>query len=150
MPLYYLGNARSDDQREEMIRLEAAGICLFCPADQDPAARAPLWQGEHWTVVPNRYPYRGTRHHLLLIPHEHVADMVDLSEAARQEFWTALGWVRDRYELAHYGLAARNGDSRATGGTISHLHIHIVVGDVDDPDHTPVRMKLSSRPQQPV
>ena len=30
--LYYLENARTSEQRDEMRRLEAEGKCLFCPA----------------------------------------------------------------------------------------------------------------------
>lgn len=153
-PLYYLGNHRTPDQHAEMVRLAAAGICLFCPERPDTGPERPAASPERdiihrtalWTVIPNEYPYRGARLHLLLVPDEHVTDLVDLSDRAKADFWTALGWVRDHYGLAHYGLGARNGDPRCTGGTIYHLHVHVIVGDVDDPDHEPVRMKFSSRP----
>ena len=147
MPLYHLGNYRNAEQHAEMVRLEQAGICLFCPRHlgEDPAHRS-VARTAHWTATPNRYPYRGTRHHLLLIPDEHVTDLADLSAEAREDFWAILRLVRDRYAITHYGLGVRNGDLRFTGGTIEHLHVHVVVGDVDDPDHEPVRMKFSSRP----
>jgi ATP adenylyltransferase len=145
--LYYLGNHRSAEQLAEMVRLEAGGVCLFCPEHLGQDVEHPsVLETAHWTVTPNRYPYNGTRLHLLLIPHEHVTDLVDLSAEAREDFWRALGWVRDHYTLTYYGLGARNGDCRFTGGTVHHLHVHLVVGDVDDPQHQPVRMKLSSRP----
>jgi dihydrofolate reductase/diadenosine tetraphosphate (Ap4A) HIT family hydrolase len=140
---YYLENSRGDAQSDDMRRLEAEGRCLFCPG-QEPLAV--LHKTPQWTIVPNRFPYRGTRLHLLLVPDEHVTDMADLSPAARDDFWTALGWVRDRYGLTYYGLAVRNGDPRFTGGTIRHLHLHVVVGDVENPEADPVRVKLSSRP----
>src|SRR2546423_658195 len=148
MDLYYLNNYRTEEQRAEMLRLEAAGICLFCPEHlgQDPN-HIPVLRSGHWTVTPNRYPYKGTRRHLMLIPDEHVTDLVDLSPTAQQDFWSVLGWLRDEYKMTYYGLGARNGDARFTGGTIRHLHVHVVVGDVDDPRHEPVRMKLSSRPK---
>jgi ATP adenylyltransferase len=147
VPLYHLGNSRSAEQRAEMLRLEAAGICLFCPGHlaENPDHPAVL-RTEHWTVTPNRYPYQGAREHLLLIPDEHVSDLVDLSAEAQSDFWATLGWVRDHYAMKHYGVGIRNGDNRFTGGTIWHVHVHVLVGDVDDPHHEPVRMKLSSRP----
>ena len=147
MSLYFLGNARGDEQREYMRRLEADGVCLFCPeqlaADPDQVV---VHRTAHWTVTPNRFPYAGTTLHLMLVPDEHVVDMIDLSPAAREDFWSALAWIRERYELTYYGLAARNGDPRFTGGTIRHLHIHVVVGDVEDPDFEPIRVRMSSRP----
>ena len=93
---YYLENSRGDAQSDDMRRLEAEGRCLFCPG-QEPLAV--LHKTPQWTIVPNRFPYRGTRLHLLLVPDEHVTDMADLSPAARDDFWSALAWVRDRYGL---------------------------------------------------
>jgi diadenosine tetraphosphate (Ap4A) HIT family hydrolase len=150
MPLYYLGNARTDEQRADMLALDASGTCVFCPehlaadGNQPILHRTPLW-----TVTPNEFPYAGTRLHLLLVPDEHVTDLLDLSPAAQADFWPALGWVRERYGLTYYGLGSRNGDCRFSGGTIYHVHVHVIVGDVADPAHRPVRLKLSSRPGSP-
>src|SRR5690349_23256458 len=98
-----------------MRRLEADGVCLFCPEQlaADPQQEV-VHRTAHWTVTPNRFPYADTTLHLMLVPHEHVADLVDLSGPAQQDFWAALGWVRDHHGLAYYGLAARNGDPRYT------------------------------------
>jgi diadenosine tetraphosphate (Ap4A) HIT family hydrolase len=147
VPLYHLDNARTAEQLADMRRLAAAGICVFCPEHlaADPDQRL-LYRSAHWTVTPNEFPYGGTRLHLLLVPDEHVGDLVDLSPAAQADFWAALAWVRTHHGLRHYGLGARNGDPRYTGGTIEHLHVHLIVGDVADPEHRGVRMKLSSRP----
>jgi ATP adenylyltransferase len=145
MPLYHLGNHRSDEQLARMRQLEAAGICLFCPGTIE-ARTDRLLSTPQWTVLPNDFPYRGTRLHLLLVPREHVADLVDLSPEAQADLWPTLAQVRERYHLDYYGLGARNGDPRYTGGTVEHLHLHLIVGDVEDPGHQPVRLKLSSRP----
>jgi len=142
MSLYYLGNARSEEQRAYMRELEADGVCLFCPERMaaDPEQEI-LHRTGHWTVTPNKFPYAGTTLHLMLVPDEHVTDLLDLSGAAQQDFWAALRWVRDRYELTYYGLGARNGECRHTGGTIAHVHVHVIVGD---PAAGPVRFKVSS------
>jgi diadenosine tetraphosphate (Ap4A) HIT family hydrolase len=147
MSLYHLGNARTDEQRADMMRLEAAGACIFCPEhlEADPDQRV-LHRTARWTVTPNEFPYANTRLHLLLVPDEHVTDIADLSAEAQQDFWVVLRWVKDHCGLSFYGLAARNGDCEYTGGTVRHVHIHVVQGDVDNPDHQPVRTRLSSRP----
>jgi ATP adenylyltransferase len=150
MPLYHLPNHRTEQQRDEMIRLEAAGICILCPEhlardrDQPILHRTP-----QWTVTPNKFPYAGTALHLLLVPDEHVPDLLDLSAPAQADFWAALGWVREHHGLTYYGLGSRNGDCRYTGGTIYHVHVHVIVGDVTSPEHQPVRLRLSSRPAEP-
>jgi diadenosine tetraphosphate (Ap4A) HIT family hydrolase len=76
--------------------------------------------------------------------------MADLSPEAQLDFWTALRWVKDHFGLTFYGMAVRNGLCEYTGGTIRHLHIHILQGEVDDPQHQPVRVKLSSVPDSEV
>jgi ATP adenylyltransferase len=145
--LYYLGNARLPEQLAEMRRLEAAGVCIFCPEHLAAPDQRVLHRTPQWTVTPNDFPYQRTRLHLLLIPDEHVTDLADLSPAARLDFWAVLDWVKDHFGLTFYSLAVRNGLSEYTGGTVRHLHVHIVQGDVDDPHHEPVRTKLSSRPE---
>ena len=143
MALYYTGNARNPAQAAEMERLEAAGTCLFCPS---PPIKPVLHRTEHWRVVANDYPYAGTALHLMLVPDAHVADLLDLDPPVQADFWVALGWVRAHHDLRFYGLGARCGDCRFTGVTIEHVHVHVVVGDVEGPEDTPVRLKLSSRP----
>jgi diadenosine tetraphosphate (Ap4A) HIT family hydrolase len=145
--LYYFGNYRTEEQLAQMQELEAAGVCLFCP-EHLPNFRPVVHRTALWTVTTNRFPYRETRLHYLLLPDEHVTDLVDLSPAAQQDFWVALGWLREHHAMGHYGLAVRNGDSAYTGGTIRHLHVHVLQGDVEDPDHQGVRVRLSSRPSE--
>ena len=143
MPRFYnLSAARSPEQLEDMLRLEAAGVCLFCPGG---LGQEIVHRTGHWTVTPNKYPYAHTRHHLLLVPDQHVTDMIDLTPEAQADFWPVLAWVKKNYDLTSYGVAARSGDGRFTGSTIQHLHFHVLTGDVDDPGYQPVRVKLSSR-----
>ncbi|MDT5037716.1 MAG: adenylyltransferase [Micromonosporaceae bacterium] len=142
MSLYHVGNSRGQEQAAYMRRLDAAGVCIFCPEhlaadpDQDIVHRTP-----HWTVTPNRFPYVDTLLHLMLVPDEHVTDLLDLSPAAQLDFWAVLGWVREHHRLTYYSLGARNGDCRHTGGTIAHVHVHVIVGD---PDGAGVRFKMSA------
>jgi ATP adenylyltransferase len=148
MALYYLGNHRTDDQLQEMLRLEAAGVCVFCPRQLfDDPGRPAVLRTTHWTAITNQYPYRGTSLHLLLVPDQHVVGMTDLGQDQREDFWRVMTAVQARFDLAYYGLGVRNGDPMFTGGTIYHLHVHVIVGDPDSPDQSPVRMKLSSRPR---
>lgn len=150
MSLYYLGNARHAEQAEQMRRLEADGTCIFCPGHLDPpddpriVLRMPDWVARH-----NAYPYPNTRLHLLLVPRRHVPDLLDLTDEELGGLWRMARAVRAEYDLDFYGFGARCGDCRFTGGTIEHVHVHLVVGDVEHPDHAPVRLKLSSRPARP-
>jgi ATP adenylyltransferase len=143
--LYCFEHARSPQQLAEMRRLDEAGICLFCP---DQLARHPwqqvLFSTRHWTVTPNEFPYEGTSLHLLLVPHQHGSDLLELAEEVRSDFWAALAAVTQRYHLGHYGLGIRNGDCRLTGATIAHVHAHLLVSSGAG-GAPPVRMRFSGR-----
>ena len=147
MSHYCFENVRTPEQLAEMRSLEARGICLFCPDGLRQHERQQvLLRTRHWAVTPNEFPYAGTALHLLLVPHQHVADLLDLPGDAQQDFWTALGAVRERYGLRYYGLGVRNGDCRFTGATVRHVHAHVLVGDPGDGGAPPVRMRFSARP----
>lgn len=147
MRLYCTDNYRTEQQLAEMRRLEAAGICLFCPeALREHARQRVEIETRHWAVTPNAYPYAGTRLHLLVVPVRHVNDLLDLDEDSLADFWDAMRQIRQRYNLDHYGLGVRNGNCSFTGATIAHVHAHVLVGDPDAEPEVPVRMRLSSRP----
>lgn len=146
MSLYCFENHRTPEQLAEMQALAAQGVCLFCPDGLRRHTRQQvLFRTRHWSVTPNEFPYRGTALHLLLVPHEHAADLLDLSGEAQQDLWTVLGQVRDQYRLQHYGLGVRNGDCRFTGATIRHVHAHVLVAQSHTADAPPVRMRFSGR-----
>lgn len=145
MTLYYTPNYRTQEQLTQMVELEAAGVCIFCP-EHLAESELIVYNTPLWTVAKNRFPYRGTQLHYLLLPDEHVEDMADLSPESQLDFWTAVRWVKATHNLTHYGLVARNGDCAFTGGTIRHLHVHIVQGDVENSEFTAIRVKLSSHP----
>ena len=144
MSLYCFENVRTEEQRAEMARLDAAGICLFCPdyLVSHPGQQI-LLSTRHWLVTPNAFPYAGTQLHLLLIPDQHVGDLLQLSDEVRADFWVALAAVAEASELRYYGLGVRNGDCRFTGATVEHVHAHVLVGP-DDDSAPPVRMRFSA------
>jgi diadenosine tetraphosphate (Ap4A) HIT family hydrolase len=148
---YCFENARTPDQAAEMRRLDAAGICLFCP---DGLARHPperiVLRTRHWTALLNDFPYPGTRLHLMLVPRQHASDLTGLPAAAQLNFWQALAAVVRDHQLTYYGLGVRNGDCRYTGATIEHVHAHLLVGDPDPASAGPIRMRFSSRPVGPA
>lgn len=148
MRLYCTDNYRTEEQLAEMRRLEAAGICLFCPESlRSHARQGVLFETGQWAVTVNAFPYKGTRLHLLVVPHQHVNDMLDLDEETLADFWIALKMIRERYDLDYYGLGVRNGNCSFTGATIAHVHAHVLVGDPSLDPEVPVRMRFSSRPE---
>ena len=116
-----------------MRRLEAAGVCVFCPSTwPDPTSRsctAPHIGRSCRTSSRTGAP----RLHLCCSRTSTSTTWPTCRRRPRPDFWAALAWVRTTYGLTYYGLAARNGDCAFTGGTIRHVHVHVLQGDVDEP-----------------
>jgi len=145
LSLYCLENFRTAEQLAEMRKLEAAGICLFCPEGlRQHDRQTVLWETSHWTITPNEFPYKGTELHLLLVPRQRANDVLDLDPASQQGFWNALAMVRERFDLRYYGLGIRNGDCKFTGATVAHVHAHVLVASALMQGE-PVRMRFSPR-----
>jgi ATP adenylyltransferase len=138
-PLYHLEAARSDEQRASMARLEADGICIFCPGHQ----RMPVEQeGEHWYVTRNDFPYAGTVAHYLIVPHRHVTSFDELPDAAGAELWAIKRRLKAQLAPLAVATVERSGDMRYNGGSVAHLHTHFVALDAA-PEQT-VRFRVSA------
>jgi ATP adenylyltransferase len=104
--------------------------CVFCqPSPETRAERNPLivFEGSLAYVILNRYPYNNG--HLMVVPHRHLATLVDLridelNEVAllTQRSEAAL---REAYKLEGINVGLNLGKP-AGGGIPGHLHVHLV------------------------
>lgn len=112
---------------------DAGSGCFLCDAcdekldDAERAKRLVLHRDEHAVLMLNRYPY--TNGHLLVAPHQHVADLSDLdpvSRAAMMEM-AELGNRLLRQTIHCQGANVGMNLGRAAGaGVPGHLHLHVV------------------------
>ncbi|MDO8591905.1 MAG: HIT family protein [bacterium] len=137
--------ARTPAQLEKMKDLMKRGVCIFCPKYIHEDLEKVEIETDYWMVKKNAYPYEGTRLHILLIPKAHVSIFSKLPKPAQAEFVGLVVRCEKHYKLVSYAMGIRAGDMRFNGGSIEHLHAHIVVGDTDNPKHEPVRFKMSHR-----
>jgi ATP adenylyltransferase len=126
-PLYDLAAARSAAQRQRMKDLEAAGICVFCPEHVAEHQPEPIEHtGRHWYVTKNHYPYEGTATHYLIVAREHVVSFDELPDEAGAELWSIKRMLKARLEPAAVATVERSGNMLYNGGSVAHLHIHLV------------------------
>ena len=138
-------NARYEDQALVMAESEAAGVCPFCPESLGKYHHSPIeWEGSHWVVTKNGWPYVNTRVHLLAILKEHQESVDQLSDAAAAELFTALKWEIKEYQIPGGGLVVRFGDTNYSAGSVNHLHAHIIQPDITAPGYAdqPVKVKI--------
>ena len=141
-----LKNARVEEQLEVMKMIQEKGFCPFCPEHVSKSQLRPvIKQGKYWHIRKNRWPYKNTRVHLIVIYNTHVEKLSEINPEASQELFELAKWVEKEYKIAGGGLCLRFGDFRLNGGTVLHLHTHIIAADItnrDDPNYQPVRFRV--------
>jgi diadenosine tetraphosphate (Ap4A) HIT family hydrolase len=143
--LYNLEAARTQQQYDQMVDLEARGVCFFCPEHFDAEHKYPIakrWQS--WLLSRNDYPYAETEVHYLLFPRQHVASLGELSIEAQREYGLVLADIESEYSLTHYAVGMRAGDFRYNGSSVEHLHAHIIVAKKEPTQK--VRFAMSRSP----
>src|ERR671921_437041 len=142
--LYDLDAARTDEQRAYMEGLQADGICIFCPEHVGEYHAHPVErEGEHWYVTRNAYPYAGTTDHYLIVPNRHVRSFDELPDAAGPELGAHPRRLQERLDPIALATVERSGDMRFNGGSVAHLHVHVVALQ-EHPDAT-VKFRVSAR-----
>jgi ATP adenylyltransferase len=144
-PLYNLDAARGDAQRAYMADLTRRGVCVFCPENVAREQREPIeWTGEHWYVKRNDYPYEGAREHYLIVARRHVVSFSELPDEAGAELWAVKRRLERRLDpVAALASVERSGDMRFNGGSVAHLHVHLVA--LDEAPVATVRFRVSAR-----
>lgn len=139
--------ARVKEQAERMKNLEKRKICAFCRENIETETTSPIEiETKHWVVKANDYPYERTKLHLLVIPKKHVKTVSELPMASQQEFLSVVVRIEKKYKLTSYAFAVRSGDMHYNGGTVEHMHAHLIVGDLKEGDE-PVRIKIATLPK---
>jgi diadenosine tetraphosphate (Ap4A) HIT family hydrolase len=131
-----------------MMRLERESTCIFCDerAGSEHAAEV-IKTGDYWYVTTNDFPYEGTVAHYLIVARDHVNSFDQLPDAAGAELWSLRRLLKARVAAPAFATVERSGDMRLNGGSVEHLHVHMVALG-EDPSHT-VRFRVSARGGEP-
>jgi ATP adenylyltransferase len=143
-PLYSFDAARSAEQRRYMEELAAAGICIFCPEHVRRQQREPIeHSGKHWYVKKNDYAYDGVRAHYLIVSQLHVESFDQLPDEAGAELWAIKRTLKAQLAPLALATVERSGNMFYNGGSVAHLHVHLVA--LDATPTTTVRFRVSAQ-----
>lgn len=123
--------------------IQKDGVCPFCPDQLKKYHKNPIIEEtSHWLVTNNMYPYKNTKHHVLLIHKEHIQSIQELSAEAWQELQQILLNTNNRLKIPGGTMFMRFGDTRFTGASVAHLHAQLVSSDPDNPEYAPVLTRI--------
>lgn len=117
------------------------------PALNDDHAALIVHRAPHSYLLMNRYPYNPG--HLLAIPYREVADIEDLTDAESADLFKTITHAKRLLRAAMNPDAFNIGFNlgRASGGSIDHLHCHIVPRWSGDNNFMPVLSQTRVLPQ---
>lgn len=115
---------RTLEQEARMRAAQQSRKCPFCFFDTEDEF---LNEGLYWYVKENKPPYNNTKYHLLLILKRHICRPEELNEEEKLEWFTLNEWIAYHYKIEGGGLVMRFGSLDHSGGSIAHLHSHVIV-----------------------
>lgn len=103
--------------------------CVFCKSAESKLSFKTLcvYKSQHTQILLNKYPYNNG--HLLVLPLEHVGDLLQLSPERYDDLHRcirlAVQSVEAIYQPTGYNIGLNNG-SASGAGIPDHLHYHVV------------------------
>jgi ATP adenylyltransferase len=146
-----LENARTEEQKRIMEEVASRGECFLCPhtlkqeSERNKTSTPPLFEGVHWYIKRNDFPYEGAKLHLLIVPKRHVKGMEDLLVEEFSELQQMIIWVNKTFDVRGASIFVRYGDMSYTGATYTHMHFHLIHGVAKGETTESIKAKLGYR-----
>lgn len=138
-----LSNARNKKQKGRMEKINGEGICPFCPKNLPKYHKSPIIKkGKWWILTPNDFPYRGISLHFLAIYKKHIKNISEISFGANKELIKLFNEIVLENKIKGGSLFIRFGETDYTGGTVEHLHAHLISGGRKQKNKKSIKVKL--------
>lgn len=119
------------------------GVCPFCPEHLKRYHKRPIIKARrYWVLTDNMYPYKGTKHHLLLIHKKHIEHLSEISQEAWEELQKLTSFAIKKRIIEGGALVIRFGKTAYTGASVSHLHASIVGADGKNKKRRPIMFRV--------
>ena len=125
-----VGNTRTPEQRKVYEDIELSGVDPFETEYFKKNHPHPiLFENEYWLLTRNAFPYTGMSIHLLLVHKPFITSIEQITPEGWADFQSLIKFAVEEFGLTSGGFFMRFGDTFKTGGTVTHLHAHIMVAD---------------------
>jgi diadenosine tetraphosphate (Ap4A) HIT family hydrolase len=134
-------NARTEEQKTLMRRIEVDGVCPFCAEYFTKYHPNPILR--FWFVTLNMSPYEGTQHHFLFVyKPKHITSPNEFPSEAATDLFSLIAWVIKTNVIEGGSFFMRFGNTQYNGSSVEHLHAQLIMGKKQDDDAEALRVKL--------
>jgi len=123
--------AKTGDYRKTLEKIIDTDKCPFCPDNFKYHKKPILKKMNGWLATENSWPYKDTKYHFIFIPEKHLEDFSDLTIDDFATIKELVNWVIKKYNIKGGGVTIRFGEQKYTGATVRHLHLHLIVPELD-------------------
>lgn len=123
--------AKTEEYARILKQVIKEGKCPFCPENFKYHPQPILNKTENWFITQNTWPYQNARCHFLIIGKKHKENFNELSATDWKEIGELTNWAIKKYKITGGGLTMRFGDTRFSGSTVCHLHLHLISPELD-------------------
>jgi diadenosine tetraphosphate (Ap4A) HIT family hydrolase len=123
-----LNNARDTEQLRRMTEHLANNTCHFCPEGFSKHGSPVIFRSNLFFITANDFPYEGSVHHYLIVPNRHIENIIDITKEEWSDMHDCINYLSLKLNTKGYSIFIRSGETKITGGTLFHIHIHFVVG----------------------
>ncbi len=136
--------ARPDAAYKNVIqKIRKDGVCPFCPKNLTRYHKKPIIKtGRFWLLTENMYPYKGAKHHLLLIHKKHIGTIADVSAQAWSELLEFTQVETKKRAIGGGTFYIRFGDTVYTGASVTHLHANLIAPDIQQKNRKPIMARV--------
>ena len=128
-------NTRTPEQRRVYEKIEQEGIDPFEFEHFRKHHPHPIvFENQNWFLTHNAFPYQGMSLHLLLVHKTFITSIEQITPESWLDFSALIQFATQEFKLTSGGFFMRFGDTTKTGGTVTHLHAHIMVTDGEPED----------------
>lgn len=132
-------NARTKEQIDTMKKIIAAGIDPFAKEHMGTHAKLKIFrESKHWIFAHNKWPYKGTKKHIVAISKKYHEDPWSLSLEETADLFSTFGKIAKEQKIKGGAIAMRLGDTLHSGATVKHLHAHLIEPNVENENYEPV------------
>lgn len=122
------GNKEMGFYEAYLLDFERRGECPFCSKNFKLEVLKKIGK---WQLVERSWKGENTKRHFLIIGEEHKTNLTEMSPADWISINSLIRRAVKKYRISGGGLAVRFGDTDCSGATISHLHFHLIVPNMD-------------------
>lgn len=138
-----LTHARTPEQVKVMTQIQKDGVCPFCEkyfTKYHP--KKIIKKTKHWFFTENMSPYEGTKFHFLLVCRRHLTLPGGLKIQESIDLFSLIKWATKKFKIIGGSILIRFGDPNMTGGSVNHLHAHIIVGQPKNKKSQSLKVKV--------